>query len=139
MWVMQCMFPPSFPEFSRLNYESHRVWWIAPWLRIPRSGWFDTPKQMGVQSFNICRWWFRWDCLFPLLYYKLSWAQLYFFYWWFDNLAHWWYQSTSYKLALGHSPLLAVEKSEMGFLTTIKETGVLGSSFVILVNFFFTD
>lgn len=76
MWVMQCMFPPSFPEFSRLNYESHWVWWIAPWLKILRSGWFDAPKQMGVQSFNICRWWFRWDCL---LYSKMNWAQLYFF------------------------------------------------------------
>lgn len=29
MWVMQCMFPPSYPEFSRQNFESHWVWWIV--------------------------------------------------------------------------------------------------------------
>lgn len=81
-------------------------------------------KKFWMQIFNLCKWWFRSDCLFPLLYSKLSWAQLYIYIlnWWFDHLAHWWYQSTDYKLSFRDSPSLPVEKSGTGFLTKMKGT-----------------
>lgn len=54
-----------------------------------------------------------------------------------DNLAHWWYQNTRYKLAFRHTPLLPAEDYKIGFLTKMQGICVLKCFGICFGIFFF--